>query len=128
MVDMSRFSPKSMEEPKSNSERESCLADRMGSSEWSLDSGIITFLVAEPGSERSRNGGRVVSSGRVRPSTERLIASGGVAGGRYPLELRRAYSAEARRDSASRRMSAPAKGGTPHLASRTLTDLPLATT
>ena len=128
---MSRFSPKSMEEPKSNSERESCLADRMGASEWSLDSGTtitLTFLVAEPGSERSRNGGRVVSSGRVRPSTERLAASGGVAGGRYPLEPRRAYSADPRRDSASRRMSAPAKGGTPHLASRTLTALPLATT
>jgi hypothetical protein len=101
--DMSRLSQKSMEEkrelwPKSRSPtKDSFDTDRLverydpstppppQSSAALLDS--TTGLDDEDGSERSRNGGRVVSSGRVRLSTDRLDESGdGVAGGSFPLE------------------------------------------
>lgn len=97
--DMSRLSQKSMEEkrelwPKSRSPtKDSFDTDRLVERyDPSTPSGAAlldrtTGLDDEVVSERSRNGGRVVSSGRVRLSTDRLDESGdGVAGGSFPLE------------------------------------------
>jgi uncharacterized surface protein with fasciclin (FAS1) repeats len=54
---------------KSRSPRDSCGADREDASDWSLPAGIP--CLADDRSDRSRNGGRVVSYCRVeRPSTE----------------------------------------------------------
>jgi hypothetical protein len=66
---------------------------------------MTTFLVAEDGSERSRNDGRVVSSGSICPSMEHLASS--VAAGSCPMEPRHMYNPDHRRESVSEAMSAP---------------------